>query len=184
MPGDIPFFLAWMKGIQMSDLPSTTRLVLFNLGMYMNPECSTCFPSIETQAEDTGLSKKAICDHIQKAVEKGWLLKFKKNPDSGKNWKRNAYRATFPEDFDRIESDSTRSVIGGEPNSNNCEPRSTDSLKEAQSNTNKNSSNNTNGGDGISEEKLRQMAKDCNEDFIFKGHKEKMRELGIDPNRK
>jgi hypothetical protein len=51
-----PLF-AWRDLIQKSDLPPTARHVALNLSTHMNLNGGSCFPSLETQASETGLHK-------------------------------------------------------------------------------------------------------------------------------
>jgi hypothetical protein len=92
--------LDWRKAIQQAPkaaLPSTARLVLLNLSIYMDNDGKSCFPSTRQQALDTGLSERAICEHISKAMEAGFLQKSKAGY-SGKAWAHYEYFATFPQE--------------------------------------------------------------------------------------
>ena len=94
---------SWRHAIQESDLPSITKLVLFNLSIYMNDRGEGCFPSIEKQMEDTGLTNKTICKHIDIACKARFLCK-NKHGYGGQKWARNEYRALMP--LVEIEDDS------------------------------------------------------------------------------
>jgi hypothetical protein len=54
-----PLF-AWRDLIQKSDLPPTARHVALNLSTHMNLNGGSCFPSLETQASETGLHKSTV----------------------------------------------------------------------------------------------------------------------------
>lgn len=86
---------SWRHAVQRSDLPSTTKLVLFNLSVYMNECGDGCYPSIKKQAKDTGLSERAVCEHLKKAVEAGFLRK-SVHGYGGQKWSRNEYIAMMP----------------------------------------------------------------------------------------
>jgi hypothetical protein len=88
--------LRWRLAIQTSGLPSTTRLVLLNLTIYMNDEGGNCFPGTRKQAADTGLSEKAVIDHLKVAVQAGFLQKQSRGL-RGARWKANGYIALLPE---------------------------------------------------------------------------------------
>jgi len=64
---------SWRGAIQQSDLQSITKLVLFNLSVYMNEHGNGCYPTIERQAKDTGLTERSIITHLQKAVKAGFI---------------------------------------------------------------------------------------------------------------
>jgi len=87
---------SWRSAIQKSNLGSTTKLVLLNLSIYMNELGQGCFPSVKTQAMDTGLSEKSICTHIDKAAVAGYINKGH-HGFSGQGWSRHEYVATYPE---------------------------------------------------------------------------------------
>lgn len=90
----------WRHAIQESDLEPTTRFVLLNLSISMNEKGEGCWPSIDTQAKETGLSRKTVIVHLKKAEAAGWLrveqIRFR-----GQNWRHNQYFAVWP---DRTES--------------------------------------------------------------------------------
>lgn len=87
---------SWRQAVQKSGLPSTTKLILLNLSVYMNDAGDCCYPSIRQQAEDTGLSARAVCEHLGRAVEAGFLEK-SKHGFGGQSWARNEYQAALPE---------------------------------------------------------------------------------------
>ena len=87
---------SWRQANQQAQIPSTTKLVLFNLSVYMNEMGQGCFPSIQQQAFDTSLTERSICTHLQIAKENGFL-KIRKHGFGGKEWARNEYTANYPE---------------------------------------------------------------------------------------
>lgn len=86
---------SWRHAIQKSSLDSSTKLVLLNLSIYMNDVGDGCYPSIERQVQDTGLSKRSVITHLKKALEAGFLVK-EKHGYAGQKWARNEYRASYP----------------------------------------------------------------------------------------
>ncbi len=86
---------SWREAIQLSELPAPTRHVLLNLSIYMNDKGGNCFPSVELQAKDTGLSKRSVITHLQIACDKGFLVKTQ-HGYAGQKWKRSEYQATYP----------------------------------------------------------------------------------------
>lgn len=117
---------SWSRAVSSPDGPpkSTTRHVLLALSLYMSPKGDSCFPSIDTLASDTGLSRKSVIAHLQEAAELGWVTK---RPEpmkgKGKGWNRMHYVATAP----------TRKAVnllhrlpeGGEPDGEGGEPDGT-----------------------------------------------------------
>lgn len=106
---------SWREAIQKSNLAPTTRHILLNLSTYMNDKGGCCFPSIELQAADTGLSKKAVIQHLQKAVDSGFLFK-SQHGYAGQQWKRNEYRAIFPSEvtlYGRADAHADDKAEGG-----------------------------------------------------------------------
>lgn len=86
---------SWRHAIQKADLPSTTKLVLFNLSVHMNDAGESCYPSTGKQAQDTGLSERSVCTHLDKAADAGFIEK-KRHGYGGQKWARNEYFATYP----------------------------------------------------------------------------------------
>lgn len=88
-------FYTWRQAVIKSQLASTTRHVLLTLGCHMNDMGESCYPSIETLCEETGLSNRAVITHLKLAVEAGFIS-CDKHGFSGQKWARNEYKATFP----------------------------------------------------------------------------------------
>lgn len=88
----------WRQAIQKSRLPSTTKHVLLNLACYINDAGQAAFPSIDQQAADTGLSRRAVITHL-KSVEGRWLS-VTKHGYGGQKWARNEYLPRLPDEPD------------------------------------------------------------------------------------
>ena len=88
-------FFTWRSAILKSDLGSTTKLVLLVLSTYMDDHGGGAFPNVKTIASDSGLSERAVCTHIERAVDAGFIV-VSKQKLPGKNWARNAYKISFP----------------------------------------------------------------------------------------
>ena len=86
---------SWEDAITQSDLQPTTRLVLLVLRTFMNSKGGVCYPTIETLCMCSGLSKRAVILHLQKASEEGFI-KVDKHGFKGQKWANNQYKATFP----------------------------------------------------------------------------------------
>ena len=123
---------SWRHAIQEAGLPSTTKFVLLNLSIYMNDRGEGCFPSIEKQMNDTGLSNKTICKHIDIACEAGFLCK-NKHGYGGQKWARNEYRALMP--LVKVEDGSQLNQLEGKkgsvPSTPPCKKRQCTSFQKA-----------------------------------------------------
>jgi hypothetical protein len=131
---------SWREAIQVSSLQATTRHVLLNLSIYMNDKGNGCFPSVETQASDTGLSKRAIITHLQLAQDAGFLVK-RQHGFGNRGWKRNEYfpaypaGAALPEHQDGGERNAPPiSDQAGAPDAGGGEPNNTNAVNEVHHN--------------------------------------------------
>ncbi|MBK3821781.1 helix-turn-helix domain-containing protein [Paraburkholderia aspalathi] len=78
-----------------SDLPSTTKLVLFVVAEYANAVDDIVWPSIESLAERASLSGRAVAKHLAIAERDGWLTRWKsRRPD--RKWAHSHYRFSIP----------------------------------------------------------------------------------------
>jgi len=86
---------AWRRAIASKQGPksSTTRLVLLCMSLYMDSN-GYCYPSIQTLAADTGLSKRSVIRHVEMAISEGWIGK-RMNRNNGSRWRSARYRARF-----------------------------------------------------------------------------------------
>lgn len=87
---------SWKDAVRKAHLEPNTKFVLLNLSLYMNEVGQSCFPSIDQQAEDTGLNRATVMRHLQKAVEAGFLVK-RLHGYRGRKWGRNEYEARYPD---------------------------------------------------------------------------------------
>lgn len=71
-----PLF-TWRSAVSSEDGPesSTTRHVLLALSLYMNQKGGSCFPSTRTLADETGLSRRTVEEHLRRAADNGWIKK-------------------------------------------------------------------------------------------------------------
>ncbi|WP_175947643.1 helix-turn-helix domain-containing protein [Burkholderia pyrrocinia] len=82
--------------VSKEELEPTTRLVLFTISMHLNDKDGIpAFPSTKTIADRSGLSERAVCTHIEKAVEKGWLIRGTLGC-TNRAWKRSKYTPSVP----------------------------------------------------------------------------------------
>lgn len=87
---------SWRHAFTSSKLPSTTRLVLHTIGMYMNEVGEGCYPSVANICEKSGLDKKTVLKHIGVARDAGWIS-VAQHGFRGQRWKRQEYAANWPE---------------------------------------------------------------------------------------
>ncbi|WP_196773819.1 helix-turn-helix domain-containing protein [Burkholderia vietnamiensis] len=91
-----PFF-TWRRSMTDSDLPSTTKLVLFVLAEYANAMDDIMWPSLETLASRASLSVRAVGKHLALAADLGWLTSWKSRRP-GRQWAHGHYRLSVPAD--------------------------------------------------------------------------------------
>lgn len=128
----------WRRAIQASALPSTTKFVLLNLAVYMDQNGDGMFPSTIRQANDTGLSERAICTHLDKATQAGFIQKQIKG-NAGRDWKRHEYTPFIPEGTERRSAPHQQGTERGSVrNCEGTEPNDIEALNDVQSNTTKN----------------------------------------------
>lgn len=75
----------------------TTRHVLLTLSLHMSPRGDSCFPSIELLVEESGLSRRAIIEHLKLAESAGWIAKQERPEKNGQGWRRLEYFPMIPE---------------------------------------------------------------------------------------
>ena len=89
-----PFF-SWRQAVLHSALPATTKLVLLVLGCHMNDAGESCYPSTRTLANECGLSRQAVMEHLDRAREAGWV-RVSRHGFGGQIWRRNEYAIAWP----------------------------------------------------------------------------------------
>lgn len=94
----------WRHAILKSNLPATTRHVLLTISCFMNDTGDGCYPTTKQLAEASGLSERAVCEHIGKATAAGWLV-VTVHGFKGQKWKNNQYEAAWPEEKSRAPDD-------------------------------------------------------------------------------
>jgi hypothetical protein len=147
-----PLF-GWRWEVLRSNLPSTTRLVLLTISIHMDDRGQTngkLSPTTLTLADETGLTERTVCTHIQVAREKGWVLTTAVG--SAQGWKHSAYCATFPAEgaeppsvplaAEGAEPPSVPLCKGAESVAEGAEPDDRKALKDVQSNATENATEN------------------------------------------
>ncbi|CAN7265210.1 helix-turn-helix domain-containing protein [Caballeronia sp. LjRoot31] len=89
-------FFTWRKAIKQSELPASTRLVLFVIADYANAMDDVCWPSLETIASDAGLSVRCVSDHLKIAEQGGWLTRWRSRR-ANRRWAHGSYRLSVPD---------------------------------------------------------------------------------------
>jgi hypothetical protein len=101
----------WRAAILKSGLPATTRHVLLTLSLYINDVGQSAYPSIKRLSEDTGLTERAVLQHLQKARDAGWLV-IGKHGFSGQKWAANEYFPMLPDGEEYVEKSIERDEPG------------------------------------------------------------------------
>lgn len=146
------YLFKWRNALASENGPAaTTRHVLLTLSLHMDAYGGSCFPSTKLLAEETGLSERTVCTHLEKASKAGWIEKCIRDLNV-RGWKRHKYQAMIPPPFeiDGTERGSAPNekivsfpVCGTEPDAQGTESDNTEALKEVQSSTSDNSKNNS-----------------------------------------
>lgn len=87
---------SWRHAVTKSDLPPTTRHVLLTLSVFMDETGRGCYPSIDDLVAASGLSKRAVLTHLEKACAAGWVTR-RQHGYRGQKWRRLEYEAGWPE---------------------------------------------------------------------------------------
>jgi len=72
---------AWLDAVMNSGkpkkggLPATSRLIAHTLAFHGNSDGSKIFPSVRALANETGLSDRAVCEHLDHLVRRGFLMR-------------------------------------------------------------------------------------------------------------
>lgn len=85
----------WMRSIRDSELPSSTRLVLLTMVTWIDNTTGTCFPSLATLAQGTGLAKSTVTTHLKRAEEAGYIRRTQRL--MGRQHTSTLYQATMPD---------------------------------------------------------------------------------------
>lgn len=94
--GTLSELFTWRTALMRSDLPPTARHVGHVLSCHMNESGGSCFPSVTTVMEETGLGRTAVKNAIAKLEEEDYLLVERPAVTKGRGHS-NRYTARFPE---------------------------------------------------------------------------------------
>lgn len=76
----------------------------------MNDRGEGCYPSTKQQSHDTGLSERAVCQHLQIAEDNGFLNK-QRHGFGGRGWNRQEYIACYPQGTDAGSAPETNNAL-------------------------------------------------------------------------
>ncbi len=65
----------WLHQIAKSSLSPTTRLVAHSLALFGNADGSNIYPGVRAIAAASGLSQRAVCEHLDKLVLAGYVVR-------------------------------------------------------------------------------------------------------------
>lgn len=118
----------WRHAVASLDGPSRapTRHVLLTLALYMNPDGRKAWPSYDTLAAASALSRRAVITHINFAVDEGWLIR-RSRSRVGKGWPSNDYEIAIPQRYS--EQNARRAPIAVEQNASRSEQSEEQSSK-------------------------------------------------------
>lgn len=92
-----------------------TRHVLLTLSLHMSERGDSCFPSLETLAEETGLSLRAVKQHMLLAGSAGWFSKRERRRHNGQNWRSMEYFAQIPPGVEAMFHEEQAGASGAPP---------------------------------------------------------------------
>lgn len=88
-------YFSWQHAIRAAKLEPPTKLILYTIATRMAADGSGCFPSYNTMAADSGMSRRSVITHVEKAVLAG-LLKVINRRDEAELNKSNVYQIVMP----------------------------------------------------------------------------------------
>lgn len=102
----------WQSAVLKSSCKSTTKLVLLVVGTYMNQHGTGAWPSYNTIAEAASLNRATVIEHINLAVDAGWLTKSQRFNKDGEA-ESNIYAVACPADV--VANDNQVVVLDDHP---------------------------------------------------------------------
>lgn len=88
-------FYTWQHAILKSSLEPTTKLVCHTIGCHMAMDGTGCFPSYALIAEESGLGRRTVIEHVQKAADAGFLVIQSRERENGSST-TNLYQPVIP----------------------------------------------------------------------------------------
>lgn len=114
---------SWERAIAESDLPATSRLVAFTLGLHFSKIGDSCWPSMDTVARESGLDRSTVVRHLAALRQAGWIACVHRggSPEGGQRTS-NHYAATIPAHQLPFDTSSTGLPVAEGNGSHSVEP--------------------------------------------------------------
>ncbi len=128
----------WLELMKKSDLSSTSKLVAYCIGSYMNSSTNIAWPSQKKIAEDTSLSVRTVVNSINNLVACGWFKVSKNNSKSSSNGGlqyNNSYTSSIP---DKVVQEIHYFTKGGESDDKGGAGAALEGVQELHTNNNVN----------------------------------------------
>lgn len=90
------FIFLWRRAVLDSGLKATTRHVLLTLSIHMNKTGGGCYPSTKLLEQETGLSERTVCTHLDLGRKAGFISSRIRGAD-GQDWASHEYQAHIPQ---------------------------------------------------------------------------------------
>ena len=87
---------SWERAVVQSDLDGTSRHVALTVGLHFSKAGDSCWPSMETLAEESGLHLSTVKRHLTILREAGWLIVHSGGSPKGGTRTSNRYEAAIP----------------------------------------------------------------------------------------
>lgn len=105
-------YFTWQEAILRSKLEPTTKLVCHTIGCHMAMDGTGCFPSYALIADESGLSRRSVIEHVAKAVQCGYLEVDSRQRENGSSTSNN-YRPVMPGVVNVVHQGGEPAALGG-----------------------------------------------------------------------
>lgn len=129
----------WRILIFKSDINYHAKYLACYLSTYMNEHGDNCFPSIDRISHESGVSRPTVIKYIQELKDSGWLEAKKKGFD-GQAWAHNQYYPNIPKN---VVKEINYLLEGGKPHNERQLTSAKKAVKEVNSSSSVNSSDNS-----------------------------------------
>src|ERR1700682_5143766 len=104
-------FFSWPQTILKSEMEPTTKLVCLTIGCHMAMDGTGCFSSYAPIAGESGLGRRTVIDHVQKAVYAGYLRLEHCERENGRS-PSNIYQPVMPQVVQDLHAGSAPAALG------------------------------------------------------------------------
>jgi hypothetical protein len=104
-------YFSWQQAVLKSEMEPTTRLVCLTIGCHMAMDGTGCFPSYALIAQESGLSRRTVIDHVQAAVVHGYLRLEHRERENGSSTS-NLYQPVMPDVVQELHPGSAPAAPG------------------------------------------------------------------------